>query len=105
MLNNKNEAKKKEGSFDPGCITDLQDKLLSHHYALRAFAVLLQDSDLTDFATQYPTPGCEERNYEAEALRLGLSQIIELYLEHQERIIEKHVEQYERLAGKAKDGG
>lgn len=90
------EEKKKEGSFDPGCITDIQDKLLSHNYVLRAFATLLMSSDLSDFATQYPTDVHSESNYEADALRFGLSQIIDLYLAHQERIIEEYVDQYHK---------
>lgn len=96
MSNNKNEEKEKEGSFDPGCITDLQNKLLSHNYALKAFAVLLQSSDLSDFATQYPTDVSREHNYEADALRFGLLQIIDLYLAHQESIIAGYVDQYNK---------
>ena len=94
MSNNKNEEKRKEGSFDPGCITDIQDKLLSHNYVLRAFATLLTSSDLSNFATQYPTDIHSESNYEADTLRFGLSQIIDLYLAHQERILEEYVDQY-----------
>ncbi len=88
------EEKKKEGSFDPGCITDIQDKLLSNNYALKAFASLLNSSDLSDFANQYPADVYRENNYEAEALRFGLSQIIDLYLAHQEQIIKEYVDQY-----------
>lgn len=96
MSNNKNEEKGKEGSFDPGCVTDIQDKLLSNNYALKAFASLLGSSELSDFADHYPADVYKESNYEADALRFGLSQIIDLYLTHQERIIEEYVDQYHK---------
>lgn len=96
MSNNKTEEMKKEGCFDPECITDIQDKLLSNNYALKAFAALLASSDLHDFANQYPADIYRDNNYNAEALRLGLSQIIDLYLEHQERIIDEYVDQYHK---------
>lgn len=88
------EEKKKEGSFDPGCVADIQDKLLSNNYALKALASLLNSSDLSDFADQYPADVYRENNYEAEALRFGISQIIDLYLAHQEQIIKEYVDQY-----------
>lgn len=90
------EKKEKDGSFDPGCITDIQDKLLSHNYVLRAFATLLTTSGLSDFATQYPTDVHSDSNHEAEALRFGLSQIIDLYLAHQESILAEYVDQYHK---------
>lgn len=91
-----NEIKEKEGSFDPGCVADIQDKLLSNNYALKALASLLMSSDLSDFADQYPADVYRESNYEAEALRFGLSQIIDFYLAHQEQILKEYVDQYHK---------
>lgn len=88
------DNEKKEGSFDPECITDIQDKLLSHNYVLRDFATLLMSSDLSDFATQNLEDTLKSDDFEKANLRWGLSQIIDLYLEHQERILTEYVDQY-----------
>lgn len=96
MSNDKKEVKEKEGSFDPGCVADIYDKLSSHNYALRAFAALLQSSDLFDFADERLAATLKSDNHEASSLRWGLSQIVDLYLEHQERIVEEYVDQYHK---------
>lgn len=94
MSNDKKEEKGKEGSFDPGCVGDLCDKLSGHNYALRAFAALLRSSDLHDFADQDLADSMKSDDFEAANLRWGLAQIIELYIDHQERILKGYVEQY-----------
>lgn len=88
------EENKKEGSFDPSCVADIYDKLSSHNYALRAFAVLLRSSDLHDFADQDLGETMKSDDFEAANLRWGLSQIIDLYLAHQEMILKGYVDQY-----------
>lgn len=90
------EEKKKEGSFDPRCIADIYDKLDSHSYALRALGTLLKSSDFNDLSDDsagdlpvtHPDHPCN--------LRWGLSQIIDLYLAHQERVIMEYVDQYHK---------
>lgn len=84
------EKTKKEGEFDPEVINDIYDEMHSHNFALRAFGTLLRHSDLVDFAD---TTG---KDFDAYTLRCGLSQIIELYLSHQERLLSAHVEQYKK---------
>lgn len=88
------EKKEKEGSFDPRCVADIYDKLDSHSCALRALGALLKSSDFNelsddsagDLPLSHPDHPCN--------LRWGLSQIIDLYLAHQERILTEYVEQY-----------
>lgn len=90
------EEKKKEGSFDPRCVADIYDKLDSHSYALRALGTLLKSSDFNDLSDDsagdlpvtHPDHPCN--------LRWGLSQIIDLYLAHQERVIMEYVDQYHK---------
>jgi hypothetical protein len=90
------EEKKKEGSFDPRCVADIYDKLDSHSYALRALGTLLKSSDFNelsddsagDLPVTHPDHPCN--------LRWGLSQIIDLYLAHQERILMEYVDQYHK---------
>lgn len=94
MSEEKKDEKKKEGSFDPRCVAAIYDKLSSHNYALRAFAALLRSSDLFDFADERLAATLKSDNHEASNLRWGLSQIIDLYLAHQERIVEEYVDQY-----------
>lgn len=84
------EKMKKEGEFDPEVVNDIYDEMHSHNFALRAFGTLLRSSDLVDFA------GEDTHDLEASDLRYGLSQIIELYLSHQERLLSAHVEQYKK---------
>ncbi len=79
------KEKKKEGAFDPGCVTDIYEAITNHNLALRAFAELLNKSDLTAFT-------CEKLG----DLKWGLGQIIELYLSHQERILSEYVDQYHK---------
>lgn len=88
------EEKKKEGSFDPRCVADIYDKLDSHSYALRALGTLLKSSALADFADQDLEDTMKSDDFEKANLRWGLSQIIDLYLAHQERIIKGYVDQY-----------
>lgn len=84
------EKMKKEGEFDPEVVRDIYDEMHSHNFALRAFGTLLRSSDLIEFADQ------DTHDLEASDLRFGLSQIIELYLSHQERLLSAHVEQYKK---------
>lgn len=96
MSDEKKDEKNKEGSFDPKCVADIYDKLSSHNYALRAFGALLKSSDFNelsddsagDLPVTHPNHPCN--------LRWGLSQIIDLYLAHQESILEGYVEQYHK---------
>lgn len=90
------EKKEKEGSFDPRCVADIYDKLSAHNYALRAFGALLQSSDLFSFADQNLADTMKSNNFEAADLRWGLSQIIDLYLAHQESILAGYVDQYSK---------
>jgi hypothetical protein len=86
---------KKEGEFDPGCVTDIYDKLCAHNYALRAFGALLQSSDLDDFTDEkLATQLSPKIDLEAQNLRWGLSQIIDLYLAHQENILSEYCDLY-----------
>lgn len=94
MSNNKKEEKETEGSFDPGCVADIYDKLSGHNYALRALGALLRSSALDDFADPLLGDTLKSDNFEAANLRWGLSQIIDLYLDHQERILKEYVNQY-----------
>lgn len=55
---------------------------------------MLRSSDLHDFADERLAASLKSDNYEASSLRWGLSQIIDLYLEHQERILKEYVDQY-----------
>lgn len=88
------EEKKKEGSFDPRCVADIYDKLDCHSYALRALGTLLKSSALADFADQDLEDTMKSDDFEKANLRWGLSQIIDLYLAHQERIVNEYVDQY-----------
>lgn len=88
------EKKEKEGGFDPRCVVDIYDKLDSHSYALRALGTLLSSSNLADFADQELKDTIKSDDFEKENLRWGISQIIDLYLERQERIIKEYVDQY-----------
>lgn len=88
------EEKKKEGSFDPRCVADIYDKLDSHSYALRALGTLLKSSALADFADQDLEDTMESDDFEKANLRWGFTQIIDLYLAHQERIVNEYVDQY-----------
>lgn len=87
---------KKEGEFDPEVVNDIYDEMHSHNFALRAFGTLLKSSDLSDFADRSLGDSLKSNNFEAADLRWGLSQIIELYLSHQERLLSAHVEQYKK---------
>lgn len=87
------DEKKKEGEFDPGCITDIYEELYGHSTALRAFATLLCSSDLADFTEESYGEGHEG---EASTLRYGLSQIIELWLDRQKCILSGYVDQYRK---------
>lgn len=85
----------KEGEFDPGCVTNIYDKLSLNNYALRAFGALLQSSNLFDFADEALWSQLSpKKDAEAENLRWGLSQIINLYLAHQEQILAGYCDQY-----------
>ncbi|MCF6147326.1 MAG: hypothetical protein E3K37_01570 [Candidatus Kuenenia sp.] len=90
------DEKEKEGSFDPRCVADIYDKLSNHNYALRAFGALLKSSDFNELSDDsagelpvtHPDHPCN--------LRWGLSQIIDLYLAHQESILAGYVDQYHK---------
>lgn len=86
-----------QGEFDPGCVTKIYDELHAHNYALRAFGALLQSSHLDDFTDEgLATKLSPEIDLEAQNLRWGLSQIIELYLAHQEQILAGYCDQYHK---------
>ncbi len=90
----KNAKMDRKGDFDPGCVTEIYNTLTGHNFALRAFGALLRSSDLTDFSEDgYRDPNAPG-NRNAEELRYGLSQLIELYLAHQEQVLTGYVDQY-----------
>lgn len=63
---------------------------------MRAFAALLRSSDLADFADQGLSDTLKSNDFETSNLRWGLSQIIDLYLAHQESILSGYVGQYHK---------
>jgi hypothetical protein len=87
------KEKEKKPDFDPGDVSDIYDKLSNHSVALRAFGALLRSSGLNDFADAAYGEGYK---HEASNMRWGLSQIIELYLSHQERILSEHLDEYHK---------
>ncbi|MDN3512323.1 MAG: hypothetical protein NG784_13620 [Candidatus Jettenia sp.] len=94
MSNDKKEMKEKEGSFDPGCVADIYDKLSNYNHALRALGVLLKSSDFNELSDDSAGDLPVTHHDHPCNLRWGLSQIIDLYLAHQERILEEYVDQY-----------
>ncbi len=88
-------GEKKEGAFDPGCVTDIYDKLTEHNFALKAFGALLRSSDLSDFADRALSEELQpNKDQRASNLRCGLSQLIELYLVHQEQVLQDYCNEY-----------
>jgi len=72
---------KKRKNFGPDMVLDLYDNLTSHNWALRAFGALLEGADLENrFGNSSP----DGMDY-----RCGLNQIVELYIEHQERKLDE----------------
>lgn len=89
------EEKKNKPDFDPCDVSDIYDKLSEHSFALQAFGVLLRSSGLSDFADQELDECLQpQKNVRAANLRWGLSQIIELYLAHQESILTEYLDEY-----------
>ncbi len=84
---------KKKPDFEPGDVLDIYDKLSTHSFALQAFGALLRSSDLNDFADAAYGEGHRDT---ASNMRWGLSQIIELYLDYQERILSEHLDEYRK---------
>ncbi len=60
-------------------IQELHEKLSHHSFALRAFGALLETSNLNEFS--------DNSSPQAEDLRYGLAQIIDLYLARQQHLI------------------
>lgn len=89
------EDKEVEGDFHPGAVIDIYDDLTNHALALRAFGALLHSSDLSDFADQYPGERMQPEDSGKSSLRWGLQQMIDLYLNHQERVLSGYVEKYQ----------
>ncbi len=88
---------KREGDFDPGCVTEIYNTLTDHNFALRAFGALLRSSNLAEFADQDLADRLAPvKNTQADNLRWGLSQLIELYLGHQEQVLSGYVDQYHK---------
>lgn len=91
------EKKEKMPDFEPGDVLDIYDKLSEHSFALQAFGALLRSSNLADFADQALADRIKPvKDIQASNLRWGLSQIIELYLGHQERILSEHLDEYHK---------
>ena len=90
------EEKKKEGSFDPGCVGNIYDKLSSHNYALRAFAALIKSTDFNELSDDSAGDLPVTHSDHPCNLRWGLAQIIDLCLDHQERILMEYVDQYHK---------
>lgn len=85
------EDKKLEEVLKERDIHDLCNELEEHFHALRAFGVLLKGADLCEFADiafHTLSPG-DQLDGDALELRWGLSQIIDMYLEKQKRILSK----------------
>ncbi len=87
----KEMEKKKEGEYDPECIADLRDEILGYDFALRAVAALLKESSLGCFSDELYG---EKMKHEAADLRWGLSQVIELCLDRQEKTLSDYADQY-----------
>lgn len=83
--------------FEPSEVVRFCDELTVDNYALRAFGVLLGDSNLEEFT------GDPE---EARDLRYGLRQIVELYVKRQERKLNelsmKSLNSFERVISQVK---
>lgn len=71
---------KGEGYFDPEAVVEIYDEMSLHSLSLKAVASLLKESS---------------SDHEDGDPRYGLSQIIEMYIERQESILRKYVDQYE----------
>jgi hypothetical protein len=87
------KEKEKKPDFEPGDVSDIYDKLSAHSFALKAFGELLRTSDLNAFTDDAYG---KEHPDTASNMRWGLSQIIELYLDHQERILSEHLDEYHK---------
>ena len=72
---------KKRKKFGPDMVLDLYDNLTAHNWALRAFGALLEGADLESRFGNSNPDGMDYRG--------GLNQIVELYIEHQERKLEE----------------
>lgn len=87
---------KEEGSFDPGWFADFYNEWDSHSQALRALGNLIKTSNFNelsdDSAGELPLGHPDHPSN----LRWGISQIIDLYLAHQEQILKKYLDQYNK---------
>lgn len=89
------EAKSKEDDFNNNIILDIQSEFIHFNNSLRALGALLKSSNLYDFADEDLANSINpEKNEESENLRWGLSQLINLCLDHQEKILSKYCDQY-----------
>ena len=85
---------KKDGEFNPACVRNLYEDLQMHNQALRSFGELLRSSNLKEFSNEGEGLNVVKTDLDREMLRHGLFQIIELYIDRQEKIVAKYVDQY-----------
>lgn len=84
------KPKQKEGEFDETLVGALCDELRSHSHALKALGELICSSSFfSGFADDSSGEG------ESANLRWGLQQMIDLYLDRQEKILDEYKEKYE----------
>jgi hypothetical protein len=90
-----NETTKEREPLELPSMSDLAQELFNHSYALKAFGALIGNSGLSYFADieldQYLAP---TKNINAANMRWGLSQLLDLYLEKQERIVSAYTDRY-----------
>jgi len=79
------EKEKEKGSklerFEPEQVSRLYDTLTNANWALRAFGALLESADLEMHFC--------DTHVDGSSYRWGLNQIVELYLDHQERKLDE----------------
>ncbi len=73
---------KGKGYFDPVAVVEIYDEMTEHNLSLETVAGLLKKINLNG------------NDSKAEDLVYGLSQIIEMYIERQESILQRHVDRY-----------
>jgi|GEM_PF-1894074 len=77
-------------------INDIYDELNDLSFALKAFGTLLRTSTLLSFAEEDEGSLKPEIDMNKSNLRWGLSQILDLYLEKQEKILSDYADKYNK---------
>lgn len=73
-------------------IADISDSLQRHSFALHAFASLLTVSNFEGLAEDDAPDTYFNSNIEKQDLRLGFGILLELYLEHQQKILNEYMD-------------